>query len=58
MPQDAFTLKYLCQELNDLFKGGKINRITQPNNDELVLTIYTGKRTEKLFLPLSTATSG
>ena len=50
MPQDAFTLKYLCSELNTVFSGGKINRITQPNNDELVFTIYTGKRTEKLLL--------
>jgi len=50
MPQDAFTLKYLCKELNEIFSGGKINRITQPNNDELVLTIYTGKCTEKLLL--------
>ncbi len=50
MPQDAFTLKYLCQELNELFKGGKVNRITEPTNDELVLTVYTGKRTEKLLL--------
>ena len=50
MPQDAFTLKYLCDELNELLKGGKVNRITEPTNDELVLTIYTGKRTEKLLL--------
>ncbi len=50
MPQDAFTLKYLCVELNELLKGGKVNRITEPTNDELVLTIYTGKRTEKLLL--------
>ncbi len=50
MPQDAFTLKYLCAELNALFAGGKVNRITEPTNDELVLTIYTGKRTEKLLL--------
>ncbi len=50
MPQDAFTLKYLCSELNDLFAGGKVNRITEPTNDELVLTVYTGKRTEKLLL--------
>ena len=27
MPQDAFTLKYLCSELNELLVGGKINRI-------------------------------
>ncbi len=50
MPQDAFTLKYLCSELNGLFSGGKVNKITEPTNDELVLTIYTGKRTEKLLL--------
>ncbi len=50
MPQDAFTLKYLCTELNELLSGGKVNRITEPTNDELVLTIYTGKRTEKLLL--------
>ncbi len=50
MPQDAFTLKYLCKELNEVFAGGKVNRITEPTNDELVLTVYTGKRTEKLLL--------
>ena len=50
MPQDAFTLRYLCEELNSIFSGGKINRITQPSNDELVLTVYTGRRTEKLLL--------
>ena len=50
MPQDAFTLRYLCEELNSIFKDGKVNRITEPSNDEVVLTIYTGKRTEKLLL--------
>ena len=50
MPQDAFTLRYLCEELNSIFIDGKVNRITQPSNDELVLTVYTGKRTEKLLL--------
>lgn len=55
MPQDAFTLRYLCEELNLIFSGGKINRITQPNNDELVFTVYTGKRTEKLLLNVNPA---
>ncbi len=50
MPQDAFTLRYLCKELNSILKGGKVNRISQPSNDVLYLTIYTGKRTEKLLL--------
>ncbi len=53
MPQDAFTLRYLCEELNLIFSGGKVNRITQPSNDELILTIYTGKRTEKLLLDVN-----
>lgn len=55
MPQDAFTLKYLCIELNSIFSGGKINRIVQPSNDEVVLTVYTGKRTERLLLDVNPA---
>ena len=50
MPQDAFTLRYLCEELNYIFKGRKINKITQPSNDETIMTVYTGKRTVKLLL--------
>lgn len=53
MPQDAFTLKFLCEELNQIFSGGKINRITQPSNDELVFTVYTGKTTKKLLLDVN-----
>ncbi len=53
MPQDAFTLRYLCEELNALFRGGKVNRIIQPSGDDVVLTIYTGKRTEKLLLSVN-----
>lgn len=55
MPQDAFTLRYLCEELNAIFKVGKVNRITEPSGDELILTIYTGKRTEKLLLNVNPA---
>ncbi len=53
MPQDAFTLRYLCNELNDIFKGGKINRIIQPSEDDLILTVYLGKRTEKLLISVN-----
>lgn len=55
MPQDAYTLRYLCGELNKIFCGGKINRIVQPSNDELVFTVYTGKRTEKLLVDVNPA---
>lgn len=55
MPQDAYTLRYLCLELNELFSGGKVNRIIQPSGDDVVLTVYTGKRTEKLLLSVNPA---
>ena len=49
MPQDAFTLKFLCEELNNVFANGKINKIVQPDNDKVVFTIWNGKKTEKLL---------
>ena len=50
MPQDAFHIRRLVQELNTFLKGGKINRISQVNKDELTFIIYTGKTTVKLIL--------
>ena len=55
MPQDAFTLRYLCKELDKLFTGGKINRIIEPSNDEVVFTVYTGGCTKKLLLDVNPA---
>ena len=48
MPQDAYTLRYLCGELDKIFCGGKINRIVQPSADEVVFTVYNGKTTKLL----------
>ena len=50
MPQDAFHIKRLTNELDALLTGGKINRISQVNKDELTFIIYTGKSTVKLIL--------
>lgn len=50
MPQDAFHIRRLVGELNTLLVGGKVNRISQVNKDELTLIIYTGKTTVKLIL--------
>ena len=50
MPQDAFHIRRLAQELNTFLVGGKINRVSQVNKDELTLIIYTGKTTVKLIL--------
>ncbi len=56
MPQDAFHIRRLTAELNTFLVGGKINRISQVNKDELTFIIYTGKSTVKLIL--STNASG
>lgn len=53
MPQDAFTYKYLSQELNTLLLHAKVNKIVQPDNDSVVITVYTGKKTEKLLLSVN-----
>lgn len=53
MPQDAYTLRYLCEELDGLFKGGKVNRIVQPAPEEVVFTVYTGKGTKKLYISVN-----
>ena len=50
MPQDAFHIRRLANELNSLLVGGKVNRISQVNKDELTFIIYTGKTTVKLIL--------
>ncbi len=50
MPQDAFHIRRLVNELNTMLVGGKINRISQVNKDELTFIIYTGKSTVKLIL--------
>lgn len=55
MPQDAFTLRVLCNELSRTFSGGKVNKIVQPSENEVSLTIYTGKKTERLILDVNPA---
>ncbi len=50
MPQDAYHIRRLAKELNTLLIGGKINRISQVDKDELTFIIYTGKSTVKLIL--------
>ncbi|MCD8371854.1 MAG: NFACT family protein [Clostridia bacterium] len=48
MPQDAFTLKHVIKELDELLAGGKISRINQREKDGLTFLIYTKNSTVKL----------
>ena len=41
MPQDAFSLFAAAEELDSALKKAKINKITQPNKDEINMLVYT-----------------
>ena len=41
MPQDAFTLYHTAKELDKNLHNAKVNRVNQPNKDEISLLVYT-----------------
>ena len=50
MPQDAYTLRYVAEELNAMLAGGKVNKIVQPSRDEINILLYAGGKTRRLLL--------
>lgn len=50
MPSDALTISYIATELDEILKNGKITKINQPENDEVVIFVYTKNGTKKLVL--------
>lgn len=58
MPQDAFTLRLLARELDGALKGGRINRINQPEKEELSIVVYTGGKTVKLTVNANASDCG
>lgn len=57
MPQDAFTLNYLAKELNALLAGGKVNKITQPNENEFYMNIYAARKNYRVVVSASVASA-
>ena len=43
MPFDALNLSVIADELRQRLVGGKINKITQPEKDEIDLNVFNGK---------------
>lgn len=58
MPQDAFTLRLNARELCSALVGGKINKINQPEREEVTFLIYTGKEVLKLALNVNASDCG
>ena len=50
MPQDAFTIKYIATELNTALLGAKVNKINQPDPEEVVLHLYTKNGVKRLLI--------
>ena len=53
MPLDGFTLGLIARELNAKLAGGRIDRIIQPERDELILTIRNAGVNHALLLSAS-----
>lgn len=53
MAFDGITIANIVTELNQTITGGKINKIAQPENDELIITIkISGNNTVCFYQPV------
>ena len=53
MAFDGITIANIVTELNQTITGGKINKIAQPENDELIITIKNQRKQYRLFFSAS-----
>ena len=50
MPMDGLTAGFAARELDRTLKGGRVDRITQPERDAVVMVIRAGSENHKLLL--------
>lgn len=50
MPMDGFTLSFMERELNTKLAGGRVDKVSQPERDALVLMIRAGGQNHRLLL--------
>ena len=50
MPMDGLMVGYVARELNEMLAGGRIDRITQPERDMVILVIRAGNENRSLLL--------
>ena len=50
MPMDGLTVGFAARELDRMLKGGRVDRITQPERDAVVMVIRAGSENHKLLL--------
>ena len=47
---DGLTAGFAARELNEILRGGRIDKITQPERDTVVLVIRAGGANHRLLL--------
>ncbi len=50
MPMDGMTLGFVVREMNAVLPGGRIDRITQPEKDTVILLIRAGSANHRVLL--------
>lgn len=50
MPMDGLTAGFAARELNQILRGGRVDRVTQPERDTVVLVIRAGGENRRLLL--------
>lgn len=50
MPFDGIVTANVVNDLNSLLQGGKIDKVYQPEHDEIVLSVHRGKEKHKVFI--------
>ncbi len=50
MPMDGLTAGFAARELNEILRGGRIDKITQPERDTVLLVIRAGGANHRLLL--------
>ena len=50
MPMDGLTIGFMARELDRMLAGGRIDRITQPERDTVILVIRAGSENRNLLL--------
>lgn len=50
MPMDGLTLGFAAREMNGILQGGRIDKVTQPEKDTIVLLVRAGNANHRLLL--------
>ena len=50
MPMDGLTVGFIARELDRALAGGRVDRITQPERDAVVMVIRAGNENHRLLL--------